>query len=468
VRWQPSIRLRLTAWYILLLALILIAFSLVLYAALSDQLHRSLDDRLRLQASSIAAQLGQTEIEPREDESRPVDPLSGDFPVRLLDPAGAEVYAFDTLRGAPVNHAALAEATEHGSAYHTLELPGAPARAYVIVLRQANEAIGFLEVAQPLSVVQTPLRDLALILLLAVPATLALASFSGLFIADRALRPIGDITREAQRISEHQLDRRLNLDLPNDEVGRLARTFDAMLARLDAAFQRQRRFTADASHELRTPLTVMKGTIDVTLNRPREADDYRATLSQVNAEVDRMTRLTEDLLLLARADAGRPLAQPRDMDLAACLRQVTDDLRSLAAAKALALEVAAPDALPTHADPDQVRRMLSNLIENAIKYTPRGRVKIHAERVEAATGAQSPAIRITIADTGPGIAPEHLPHVFERFYRADESRARRLGGSGLGLAIARSIATAHGGAIELRSEVGVGTTVVVTLPVESG
>jgi two-component system sensor histidine kinase BaeS len=135
----------------------------------------------------------------------------------------------------------------------------------------------------------------------------------------------------------------------------------------------------------------------------------------------------------------------------------------------LALEVAAPDALPTHADPDQVRRMLSNLIENAIKYTPRGRVEIRAERLESAPNStQPPAIRITIADTGPGIAPEHLPHVFERFYRADESRARRLGGSGLGLAIARSIATAHGGAIELRSEVGVGTTVVVTLPVESG
>jgi two-component system sensor histidine kinase BaeS len=213
----------------------------------------------------------------------------------------------------------------------------------------------------------------------------------------------------------------------------------------------------------------MKGSIDVTHNRPREADDYRATLGQVNAEVDRMTRLTEDLLLLARADAGRPLAQPRDMDVAACLRQVADDLRPLAEAKSLALDVVAPDALPTRADPDQVRRMLSNLIENAIKYTPRGHVKIHAERVESTPGSSPPpAIRITIADTGPGIAPEHLPHVFERFYRADESRARRLGGSGLGLAIARSIATAHGGAIDLHSQVGVGTTVVVTLPVELG
>ncbi len=457
-----SIRARLTAWYVLLLALILTAFSLVLYAALSDQLARSLDDRLRLEAEALASSLGQSEIkiEDEGDEGRALRLPPSDFLIRLLDKKGREASASDALRGAPIGTAAL-DAARRGGAFYTVSLnDDSQARAFLIpLLHEGKEIIGFLEVAEPLAAVETTQRSLALILMVAVPATLALASVGGLFIADRALRPIDAITREAQRIGEQHLDRRLNLELPDDEVGRLARTFDAMLARLDAAFQRQRQFTADASHELRTPLTVMKGSIGVTLNRPRNAGEYQAALAQLESEVDRLTRLTEDLLLLARADAGRPLIRLHDIDLVTVVGGVVDDLRPLAEAKALAFSLTAPDSLPLRGDPDRLRRAFSNLIDNAIKYTSRGRVDVRVEPIADPAGA-----RVAIADTGPGIAEEHLPRVFERFYRADESRAREQGGSGLGLAIARSIVGAHGGAIDISSRLGAGTTVSVTLP----
>jgi heavy metal sensor kinase len=465
MRWLFSIRLRLTAWYILLLAVILTAFSLVLYAALSTLLYRGVDDRLRAEAGAAAASLGQSEIEFEEggESHAPPLPASG-LPMRLLDKKGREVGATGGLRGAPVDADTL-DAARQGGAFHNLALNnGQAARAYVVpLLKEGKEWQGFLEVAESLSVIQTSVRALALILLLAVPATLALASFGGLFIADRALRPIDAITREAQYIGEHHLDRRLNLDLPDDEAGRLARTFDAMLDRLDAAFKRQRQFTADASHELRTPLTVMKGNIGVALNRPRTAEEYQTALLQLEGEVDRLTRLTENLLLLARADAGRPLVQPRDVDAAALARDVVDDFRPLAEAKSLELSVAAPDALPMRGDPDRLHRLLFNLIDNAVKYTERGSVAV---RVERGPG-NPPSIRFVVADTGPGIAAEHLPRLFERFYRADESRSREQGGVGLGLAIAHSIAAAHGGAVEVASEFGCGTTFVVTLPLQS-
>jgi len=462
MRWQPSIRLRLTAWYVFLLALILIAFSLILYAALSNQLYRDVDDLLRSEADGVASQIGEAETEFENGGLRIPNLPASEYLVRLFDRSGREVLSTGELQGAPIDRAALTEAAQRGGAFHTLNTDGSQVRAYLAPLLHDGEIRGFLEVAESLSAVDAALRDLALILIVAVPATLALASLGGLFIADRALRPIDTITREARRIGEQNLGRRLNLNLPDDEVGRLARTFDAMLARLDAAFQRQRRFTADASHELRTPLTVMKTNLGVTLNRPRDAEAYHAALAQLEDEVDRLTRLTDDLLLLARADAGRPLVQPRRMDAAEVTRQVVDDLRPLAEVKSLELRLDAPDTLPMHGDPDRLQRMLANLIENAIKYTQRGHVDVCLETEPAKS--QPASVRFVVVDTGSGIAAEHLPHLFERFYRVDESRSREQGGSGLGLAIAHSIAAAHGGAIEVNSQVDLGTTVVVTLP----
>ncbi len=457
MRRRLSIRTRLTLWHLGLLALTLIGFSFALYAALSDQLYRNLDQRLQLAAAAAAGTLRR---ESESDDHSPTLSLraANDISTRLIDPGGRIIQSQGLLSDVPVDLTTLAEAKTQNGLLYTIDLGSDQrARAYVQPLSHDGHLDGYVEVAEPLNVTETALRGLALILLIAVPVTLALAALGGWFIADRALRPIDTITRQAQRMSEQNLHRRLDLDLPDDEVGRLARTFDAMLARLDEAFQRQRQFTADASHELRTPLTVMKTNLGVTLNRPRSAKQYESALTQIDTEVDRLTRLTNDLLLLARSDAGQPTNHVHPVDLASLVEDVMVELRPLAETKALKLGCTAEAAGTVNGNTDQLHRVFFNLIENAIKYTTQG-------GITACIEPQLDRVRVTIEDSGPGIAAEHLPHVFERFYRVDMARSREQGGSGLGLAIAHSIVVAHGGAIDVTSDVGHGTKVMVTLP----
>ncbi|CAG0980884.1 partial Sensor histidine kinase component HK2, partial [Gammaproteobacteria bacterium] len=259
-----SIRSRLTLWHLGLLALTLIGFSVALYVALSEQLYRSLDQRLAL--ASLTA-LGTVRLE--DDDSDNENPTfryspPEDMSARLLGPDGRILQALGLLSNAPVDPAILDQARTANGLLYTIDQGSVPrARAYVRPRLHDGRVEAYVEVAEPLTVTESALSGLALIVLIAVPITLAVAGFGGWFIADRALRPIDAITRQAQRISEQDLHHRLDLNLPDDEVGRLAHTFDAMLGRLDAAFQRQRQFTADASHELRTPLTVMKTNLGV-------------------------------------------------------------------------------------------------------------------------------------------------------------------------------------------------------------
>lgn len=459
-----SIRTRLTVWNISLLALTLLVFSVALYAALSDQLYRNLDARLQLEAGAAFDDVRRDMLAPGGETHLPGVVTQGNLSIRVIDATGQVLGAAGLLTAAPVDTALLNQSAQQQGLLQTIVVTdGQRARVFIMPLVREGQVLGFIEIAEALSVTEATLRSLTLILIVAVPATLALAAFGSWFIADRALRPIDAITRQAQRISEQDLHRRLNLDLPDDEVGRLARTFDAMLDRLNAAFQRQRQFTADASHELRTPLTVIKTNIGVTLNRPRSVKQYQTALTQVEDEVDRLTRLTNDLLLLARADASQPIAPQREIDLVPIVHGVTDELQPLAEAKGLTLNFAAPESASVHGDSDQLHRLCFNLIENAIKYTSQGRVSVNIARLPAlhSTPAQ---LCLTVEDTGPGIAAEHLPHLFERFYRVDAARSREEGGSGLGLAIAHSIVTAHGGTLTVKSDFGHGTIVMVMLP----
>lgn len=358
MRRHLSIRSRLTLWHLGLLTLTLILFSSALYLALSDQLYRGLDQRLQLAA---VAATGTLRRESDDDNDPPTFALTAanDISTRLIGASGRIFQADGLLRDVPVDQAVLDQARTQTGQLRTIELGNnRRARAYVLPLMHDNRVEAYVEVAEPLDVTEAALRGLLFILVIAVPVTLAAAALGGWFIADRALRPIDTITRQAQRISEQDLHRRLDLDLPDDEVGRLARTFDAMLARLDAAFQRQRQFTADASHELRTPLTVMKTNLGVTLNRPRSAKQYEAALTQIDGEVDRLTRLTSDLLLLARSDSGQPIGQPRPIELCALLGDVVAELRPLAEAKALTLAYEPIGRVTVNGDADQLHRVL--------------------------------------------------------------------------------------------------------------
>jgi heavy metal sensor kinase len=263
----------------------------------------------------------------------------------------------------------------------------------------------------------------------------------------------------ARRISAEDLSGRLDLDLPDDEVGRLARTFDEMIARLDDAFQRQRQFTADASHELRTPLTVIKGQVEVALSQPRESEGYREVLRSVNEEVDRLNRMVGSLLTLARADAGRVSIASEQVDLGVLVTGAVEQVRPLAEQKGLSIGVEAGLEITLAADEGLLLQLVLNLLDNAIKYTPAGGSVSAGWRIEVDQA------QLWVRDTGPGIAAEHVGRIFDRFYRIDSARGSAGGGAGLGLSICRWIAEAHGGSIAAESSLGAGSTITVRLPV---
>jgi signal transduction histidine kinase len=282
------------------------------------------------------------------------------------------------------------------------------------------------------------------------------SGLGGYFLASRALAPIDQMTRTAQRISAEDLSARLNLPSTNDEVGRLAATFDHMLARLDEAFQRERQFTADASHELRTPLAAMQAIIGVIRAERRKPQDYELALDDLAEETDRLRSLTENLLLLARRDTNQPMVFD-EVDIALLLRDLSDSLRPLAEKKGLSLVSNLPERLMINGDSDGLIRLFVNLLDNAIKYTPSGSITISMSL------PANNMLTVAITDTGVGIPANDLPHIFDRFYRVERSRATR--GSGLGLAIAAEIVQAHRGTIEVTSNPGEGTTFSVRLPV---
>jgi signal transduction histidine kinase len=280
----------------------------------------------------------------------------------------------------------------------------------------------------------------------------------GWVVAGRVLRPIGRITGVARDIQATDLSRRIELPGPEDELKQLADTFDAMLARLDAAFAAQRQFVADASHELRNPLAIIRTNVDVALADPNaDPDDLRHTIAVVKRASDRMARLVDDLLALARRQ--EPTLEHEPVDLGVAVAEASDDFVVPAAARDIVLDRAiAPDVVVT-GDRDALKRAVANLLENAVRLAPEG------SRIRLATGSEGDRAWIAVADEGPGISAEDQAHVFDRFWRADKGRSRADGGTGLGLAIVRQIAESHGGEVRLQSKVGLGSSFVIWLPV---
>ena len=303
------------------------------------------------------------------------------------------------------------------------------------------------------------LWNLVAILAIGVPLAAGLAIAGGYFLAGRALSPVGAMADKARQITADSLGERLPAGNPQDEFGRLASVFNDTLSRLHEAFDRLRRFTADASHELRTPLTAMRSVGETALQAPLDPGKYRDVVGSMLEEVDRLTRLVDSLLLLTRADSGAARPVREVVELAALAGNVAEHLRVLAEEKQQSLSVHAAARLEALCDPAIVRLGLMNLLHNAIKYTPPGgAIDIRTK----ATALGQPSIEVQ--DTGPGIPAEHHERIFERFYRADPGRARESGGAGLGLAIAHWAVAAHGGRIELESEESKGSLFRIVLP----
>lgn len=457
---RSPLRVRLTLWYVLLLGLIMVAFSAALYFSLARSLNQQVDDNLTLAATQVGSEVGQ-EGSPYTLAGVGSDGALGSLQGRgltiiLLDGNGKRVDASGPYANLALPAEFIVNARAGKATFTSLQKPG-NLRFYTAPYLVAGRQTGAIVVGLSRAQVDDALGQMLFILAIAIPITLVVATLFGLFLASRALRPIDRVTRAAAAISSVNLSQRLDLDLPDDEVGRLARTFDAMLTRLDDAFRRQQQFTADASHELRTPLTIIRGEIDVALMQPRAVAAYQLTLAQVGDEIERLTHLVEDLLLLARHDRQQ-LVQREPLDLAELLPAVVEQMQPLAEAKGQTIRLELAPTLPTLGDSDKLIRLLFNLLDNAIKYTASsGHIIVQGKVVDG-------EVRVAIADNGSGIAAAHLPHLFERFYRADAARSRSAGGSGLGLAIADYIARAHNGCITVTSEPGSGSCFTLALP----
>jgi heavy metal sensor kinase len=283
--------------------------------------------------------------------------------------------------------------------------------------------------------------------MLAIGPLMILVSIGGgYWLATRSLRPVDQMTQTAARITAQQLDSRLEVANPHDELGRLALTFNALLDRLERSFTELRKFTADAAHEFRTPLAVIRTSLEVALRSPRTPGYYETCLQAVAEENERLTSLANQLLLLAQEDAGLTDNVAEPVDLADLVERVKNDLEPLADEKSQVIRCELAADIWVDGDSQALRRVCLNLLDNALKFTPAGgEIEL---RLKTALGKAE----LTIADTGPGIAAEHLPHIFERFYRVDSSRNRETGGAGLGLAICRAIVVRHGGEIRLTSD----------------
>ena len=325
--------------------------------------------------------------------------------------------------------------------------------------------IGALIIGSPTKL-SDELRRLKLSLILGSSLMLLIAFTGGLWLADRAMHPVKTITHAAQNISESDLSRRINLR-GRDELSELANTFDNMLSRLQVAFDRQRRFVADASHELRTPLTITNLEIDQALSKNWSSAEYQRALQTINIENERMMRMVNDLMTLARMDSGQAILQFEALDLSDVALEAVERMTALAERQQVMLETTELPELIVNGDRQYLIQMISNLIENAVKYSGSGQ-KIRVGTSVKLNGKKEFA-SLRVEDNGPGIPSEHLPHLFDRFYRVDQARTQDDNssaptGSGLGLSIVAWIVEAHGGKINVESKVNSGTTFEVILP----
>ncbi len=460
-RWlwlgQLPIRIRLTLFYLVTLVVILVSFAVFVYARVDRALYAQVDSALELAALQAVAMIDLDEPTLAfENIKLPpgVQQRLADVSLSLFDPQGKLLDSIGVDGPAHLVQAATGYQSVRGQD-GKWRIHGEPVRS------SPRQIVAWVQVAQTLEQVDNTLSALQFQFLVGIPLALLLAGVSGLFLAMQAMTPIHRITQTALSIHENDLAQRINYAGPMDEVGKLAATFDQMLSRLQAAFERQLRFTSDAAHELRTPLGALKARIDVILSQTRRPEEYVAALQDIDHQVDRLTRLTQALLFMARIDQSRYASDQEVIDFDEFIEGIIEQVTPLAAAKSITLQncTLLPVAFIGHVD--TLIRLFLNLLDNAIRYTQVGGEVIICAHANGTT------VAITIQDNGPGISHEHLPHLFDRFYRIESSRTRSLheqSGTGLGLAIAYVIARIHGGQLRVASEPGHGATFTVELP----
>jgi two-component system, OmpR family, sensor kinase len=453
-------RARLTAWSVLLLAVILAALGSFLLLRLRADLVAEVDKVLDTQASGILAD-SDGGLEGLPGASVAGLPR-GQTVAQLLSPGGeVRDRAGVAAPARPLLTPAMLRQVAAGQQVRAEVRPGPTrARYRVLALRRAGRgAPTVLVVAAPLADVDRSIERLRLLLLVAGPIALVLAGGGGWLLARAALRPVDRMTEQAEAIGADRLHDRVSVPDAADELAHLARTLNGMLDRIEDGVVEQRRFVADASHELRTPLAVMRAELEVALRADDPAADASEVLGSAAEEVARMSKIVDDLLTLAHSDENNLELLLAPVDLGEIATEVAGQLRPLAEEGGVQLVAEAP-SVPIVADQARVFQVVTNLVDNAVKYTGGGgwvRVRVWEE----AGGG-----RVAVTDTGPGIGSEDLPRVFDRFFRLDAARTRARGGSGLGLAICKELVEAHGGRIWADSVPGAGSTFTLALPAQ--
>ena len=465
-----TVRARLTAWYVAVLAVTLLLFELGVYAVLSRTLYDTVDETL---AASIQTTITSLSNDIGEGQSRSeaaratVDELSTrQVAVAVFDVTGdlmASRDADDDIRPRLPEDAAIPDGEPR-----VYEVPedDDDDRVRVAIQRvqvHPDVAPFIVHVSTSLESVEDDLADMRTMLLSSIPLVLLVAGGAGWFMARKGLRPVVLMADRARAIGTTNLDQRLPITNPRDELGRLASTFNELLTRLNTAFTQQRQFMADASHELKTPLATIRAATDVTLQQvTRPETDYRDALNMIGEQAQRLSRIVEDMFTLARADAGHLPLRHTSFYLDELLTDVAAAAAVRGASSNVQVTVSGATDVACVADEELVRRLVTNLVDNALRHSPLGGA------VEMRLEQHGGHALILVADHGPGIPDEARPHIFERFYRADKARSRALGthgsGAGLGLAIARWVAEAHGGTLTLVRSDSAGSVFAAELP----
>jgi heavy metal sensor kinase len=459
-----SIRTRLTLWYTGLLALTFVILGVTAYLLVSYTLNRETDSALRSVAETLAERnVAETRVQFPPDIDDIFRRFFGPAPVapyfEWLDPQALLRRESNKPHIPSLSREARENAMRGIASFETIKGAGMhPVRVLTWPVIDSGRVVAVVRVGMSQMNLSRTLSHFLLIMAALFPVALALAGGGGWFFANRALSPVDRMTQAARKIKAGQLHARLEKTGANDELDRLADTLNEMLGRLEGAFTEMRRFSADASHELQTPLTILRGEIEVALRSKRSPEEYTDVLKSALEEIQRISSLVEGLLLLARSDAGMLKMDRAHVDLVLVAEEVLTRLDALASGKAVLLSLGEIEPLEVSGDLMHLRRLLLNLVENAIKYTaPGGTVLVTITR-------SGPSAVLAVRDTGRGISPEEQQKIFQRFYRSADARSQGLGGSGLGLSIVKSIVEAHEGRIELESAPGEGSTFRVYLP----
>jgi heavy metal sensor kinase len=398
--------------------------------------------------------------------------------IQVLDESGAIGRKSDNLRNIqlPISLNALKNASMGLVTFETNRSFGStPLRIVTLPVSERDHTMRIVQVASSLEDVEDALNTLLLILLITVPSALIMASLGGQFLAHKALKPVDQITQTARLITSQNLNQRIPPPRVKDEISRLIETLNDMITRLDQSFRQVKQFSSDASHELKTPLTILRGEVEVALRKDRASEEYQKVLASNLEEIGRMTQIVDELLLLSRADSGEIQLSRKEISLSEILREAIPHASLLARNKNLNIQAALPEGEVTIlGDRLRIRELFLNLIENAVKYTEEGgSVRVELTRNNSGSHAgnwgerpheEQAFAEVRVVDTGIGISVEDQARIFDRFFRVDKARSREQGGSGLGLSICKWIVEAHQGRLSVESEVGKGSSFIVSLP----